>query len=317
MKVFVYGNTLNIALKLTLILRQKGIDAEMFLDNTSPLKQDYPNWEYPELNPDNYPEWIHYYPIFPNFFVPGKKTKKMIADFGKCDVALVCGWGPTLAKMAKVPAVFHSAGSDLNNIAIWDEIKCVFKSRLSLSNRVKKLIKSFTFSPMQRNALKHHTSKILVSMGYQVNKYIYDQGLEHKLVLTNFPRDVINYAAPLDETLYEKYKKYQLVFFMISRHSWKSVWNDVKGNDKFLRSYARFVKIHQPNVLLITTNKGVDYEFSKELIHKEGIDDYIEWVENMPVYKLKGYQSLPNAIMVDNFWHDDWKKRYPKDNPEP
>jgi hypothetical protein len=317
MKVFVYGNTLNIALKLTLILRQKGIDAEMFLDNTSPLQQDYPNWEYPELTSGSYPSWIHYYPIFPNFIFSGTKTKKMIADFGKCDVALVSGWGPILAMKAKVPAVFHSAGTDLNNIAIIDEIKSVFKSKLSFTNRLKKLIKSFTFSPLQKKALKKHTSKIMVSMGYQVNRYINDQGLQHKLVLANFPRDIINYAAPLDEKLYNRYKKYRLVFFMISRHSWKSVWNDIKGNDKFIRAYAKFIKNHHPSALLIMTNKGVDFEASKELVKQEGIEENIEWVQNMPVYQLKGYQSLPNVIMVDNFWHDDWKKRFPKDTPEP
>ncbi len=317
MRVFVYGNTLNIALKLTLILREKGIDAEMFLDNTSPLKQDYPAWEDSKLTPENYPSWIHYYPFFPNFLIPGKNTKKLIADFSKCDVALVSGWGPILASKANVPTVFISAGTDLNNIAIGDELKSVFKGQMTFANRIKKLIKTFTFSLLQIQALKSHVSKIVVYMGYQINRYIVKSNLQNKMVLATFPRDVINYAGIPDKALEKKYEKYKTVFFMISRHSWQSIWNDIKGNDKFIKAYARFVKNTNANVLLIMANKGIDVEASKKIVEDEKISQNVEWIDNLPMYQLKAYQQLPNAVMVDNFWHDEWKKRFPDDTPEP
>jgi hypothetical protein len=104
---------------------------------------------------------------------------------------------------------------------------------------------------------------------------------------------------------------------MFARHSWKSVWNDIKGNDKFIRSFARFVKEKNPNVVLIMSNKGIDTVASKALVKQLDIDNkYVQWVDDMPKYQLKKYQALPNVVMVDNFWHDRWYERYPEDKDD-
>ncbi len=100
---------------------------------------------------------------------------------------------------------------------------------------------------------------------------------------------------------------------MIARHSWKSIWNDMKGNDKFIRSFAQFVKTKNPNVILIMLNKGTNIDESKALVKELDIDKYIEWVDEMPKYQLKKYQALPNIVMVDSFWHDRWYERFPED----
>ena len=70
MKVHIYGNTLNSAYHLTKILRDRGIEAEMFLDNTSGLQQDYPWWDDISLNENSLPGWVHYYKTFPFFHLP-------------------------------------------------------------------------------------------------------------------------------------------------------------------------------------------------------------------------------------------------------
>lgn len=318
MKVYVYGNTLNSAFHLTKDLRNQGVEAEMFLDNSSPFEQDYPWWDDEALSPDNLPFWIHYFPIFPNFVLPDKKTKQMIKDFSDCDVALVSCYGPILAMKSKVPFVFYSLGSDLNMIDFKDEFKSLLYNTYPPSLKIKKLIKMMTFGRMQAKAIKKYADRIILYLSYQYRPYIVKHNLQDKTVKLTYPMDLINYGAELDEELFNKYKDYDSVFFMFARHSWKSVWNDIKGNDKFIRAFARFVEEKNPNVILIMSNKGIDTSASKALVKKLGIKSkYIQWVDDMPKYLLKKYQALPNIVMVDNFWHDRWYERYPEDKDEP
>ncbi len=314
MKVFVYGNTLNSAFNLAKEMRSQGVDAEVFLDNTSSSQQDFPWWDYPEYSPQNLPDWVHYYDTFPFFLLPNAQTRAMIDNFSRCDIALVSGWGPILAMKAKVPFVFHSLGSDLHSIDAIVGLKSIFKSQTTLGDKFRKFVKILTYAPLQKKALKTHAKKIIISMGFQNNSYIKKFGLQDKTYLWNYPKDIKNYGVQLDEQLYEAYKRYDVVFFMLSRHSWHSVWNDLKGNDKFIRAFSRFVKEFSPNVKFITSNKGIDINASKALIKELGIEQYVEWMEDMPKYQLKKFQALPNIVMVDNFGHDKWFERFPKDS---
>jgi hypothetical protein len=314
MKVHVYGNTLNSAYHLTKVLRDKGIDAEMFLDNSSSSEQDFPWWDDETLKRDNLPTWIHYYPIFPNYFFRNHKTKKMIDDFAKCDVALVSCYGPMLAMKAKIPFVFYSLGSDLNMIDFKDDLNSLLFNTYSLKSKVLKFIKLLTYGRLQLKALKSHANRIIIYAGYQYLPYIVKHGLQDKTVKLNYPKDVINYGVGVDEQLNSEYKHYDFVFFMFSRHSWKSVWNDIKGNDKFIRAFARFVKENNPNAILITANKGIDIDASKSLIKELGIEECVQWLDDIPKYQFKKYQALPNIVMVDNFWHDKWYERYTEGN---
>lgn len=313
MKVHLYGNTLNCAYELTKILRATGIDAEMFLDRASDLEQDYPWWDDKTLSPHNLPEWVHYYPVFPNFVFPTGKTKEMIDEFARCDVALVCCYGPILAMKAKVPFVFFSIGGDLNMIDFADDFKSLLFNTYPPLMKFKKFIKIFTFGRMQKRALKSHASRIIVYMGYQYRKYIVGQNLQDKTVKLTWPKDIVNYGSAPDVELNKEFEKYDSVFFMASRQSWKSVWNDPKGNDKFIRAFARYVKDKDPNVILLMAEKGNDLAATKSLVKESGLTGHVRWLKDMPRYLLKKYQAMPNVVMVDSFWHDRWFDRYYED----
>lgn len=313
MKVHVYGNTLNIAYQYTKFLRAKGIDAEMFLDNTTPYGQDFPWWEDTFLSPSNLPSWIHYYPSRPFFLFPNKIIRRMIKDFSKCDVALVSCNGPILAMLAKIPFVFFSMGSDLNSIDVKEELLSLFKMRNSLSAKMNRLVKILTFTPLQKRAIQKVASKIIVLMGYQYNPYIRKFGLEYKTVRGRIAYDTDKYFIPVDNELFEKNKKYGLLFFMISRHAWKELYADLKGNDKFIRAFAKFVEHFNPNVKLVLFKKGNDYQASENLIRDLGLGKYVEWLEMINKDGVRAYESLPNCVVVDQFWHDEWYKRYPSD----
>ncbi|MBL7874125.1 MAG: glycosyltransferase [Cyclobacteriaceae bacterium] len=315
MKVFLYGNTLNNSYNLTIFLRAKGIDAEMFLDDSSSLQQDFPWWEDPNLSADHLPSWIHYYRVKPNLLFPQADLKRLIADFSKCDVALVCGWGPIIARKAKVPYLFHSFGSDLNITCFTDGILEAIMNILFFQ-KPKGIRTHLLLSHLQKFAIKS-ADKIGIYMGYQINPYVKPLGVLNKTRKLRLAWDIDKYNVPENHQLKEKYKDYEVVYFMIARHTWKSVWFDLKGNDKFIRAFARFVKERNLNVKLVSIEKGYDLEESKKLISSLGIESKVEWVKEMNKDGVRAFNSMSNVVVVDQFWHDQWYKRYPSDKAKP
>ena len=150
-------------------------------------------------------------------------------------------------------------------------------------------------------------------MGYQVNPYINKFNLQSKTIKARLAWDINKYAIEPDKILYEKYKSFEVVFFMIARHGFSSIWLDVKGNDKFLKAFASFVESGRKNVKLILINKGVDVHISRKIIANHNIQDYVEWVDQMDKDGVRAYESIPNCVVVDQFWHDDLAIRYPLD----
>lgn len=311
MKIFLYGNVLNNAYNLTRFLRRQGFDAEMFLDDTAPASQNYPWWEHRTLTPNTLPHWIHYHRVTQaDFIFKRRRFRDMARQFAACDVALVCHWGPILAEEANVRCMFFSYGGDL---LVAHSSREAFEMVQRVLRGNKPGIRQFLVGLRQRRALKRHVSAIGIAMGYQIDNYMRPLGLLPKMLRIRLAWDVDEYLPRPDPELVARYAQYEVVYFMLARHSWRSVWNDLKGNDKFIRAYARFLGRSGAKVKLVMIDKGTDVSASKRLVDQLGIGGAVEWVAEMPKDLLRQYYSLPNVVVVDQFWHDQWRDRYPLD----
>ncbi|HIA12306.1 MAG TPA: glycosyltransferase family 1 protein [Flavobacteriales bacterium] len=127
------------------------------------------------------------------------------------------------------------------------------------------------------------------------------------------PWDIQKYEKNDDPELKKNYSEVDLVYFMPTRHVWQTLWEHdfCKGNDKFIRAFAKFVKDDKPNVKLICVKKGPDVSVSMKLISDLEIEEYVEWIDEMNKDGIRAYNSLDNIIIVDQFGHDDWKQRWP------
>jgi glycosyltransferase involved in cell wall biosynthesis len=312
MKIHLYGNILNNGYNLTCFLRASGYNAILFLDDSSSSSQDFPWWEDTDLSPQTLPNWIKYYPFRPNFYFMGDREKKLIRDFGDGDVGLVCGLGPIIAKRADIPYAFFSYGDDLNMADVFRELKKIFayiKKGVLPNGTIGRLLVGL----IQRRALRGAVC-IGICMGYQY-PYVSALRLREKVRRIRLMWDIDKYSIQTDLSLFEKYKKYDRVFFMIARHTWSSLSADsFKGNDKFIKAISRYIKEkNYPNIKLVFIEKGKDIKASKELIKNLGIENYVEWVSEMNKDGIRSYNSLPNVIVVDQFWHDEWYKVYHED----
>ena len=311
LKIHIYGNILNNGYYLGQVLIKLGYDVTLFLDRESPFNQDYPWWENPSLSENNLPSWIKFYNFKPNLIFPGICEKKLFNEFAKADVALVCSYGPIVAGKAKIPFVFYSYGEDLNIADTKRGLYRVFNQIIRFK-RPAGIIKYLTIGLLQRYYLKK-AKYIGIAMGYQI-PYLRAIGIIDKFKKIRLVLNLDNYKFQKSEALEGKYKKYEHVFFMISRHVWTSLWREaVKGNDKFIRAFASYVHKNRPNVKLILIEKGIDVKKTKELIKELDIYEYIEWVKEMNKDGIKSFLSLDNLVVVDQFMHDSWYKLYPED----
>jgi glycosyltransferase involved in cell wall biosynthesis len=314
MKLHVYGNVLNNGYNLATILRKLGYDATFFLDQSSPNAQDYPWWEDTALVPDDLPEWIRYYQFNPNWFFPGNRERQLFADFGKADVALVCAWGPILAGKAGIPFVFYSYGEDLNMADTGFGVGKIL--RMMLNGQPPRGIRKYlTIGLLQRKYLKR-AEYIAIGMTYQ-KTHLRALGLLSKMARIRLAWEASKYVIAPDTALQARYAAYDRVFFMIARHSWRSMARDLKGNDKFIRAFAQYVHDKKPSAKLVLIQKGHDVPSSRKLIGALGIEAYVEWVPEMNKDGIRAYLSLPNAVIVDQFWHDEWYKLYRADRQHP
>lgn len=315
MKVFTYGNVLNNAYNVTRFLRARGIDAEMFLDDSAPAGQNYPWWEHKELSADSLPDWIHYHRVTASDILFQRASfKAMAAEFAACDIALVCHWGPILARAAGVPTLFFSYGSD---VLVAHTAREIHEAVRRVIRWNKPGIRGIAMGLRQRRALQDYVDRVGILMGYQVENYVRPLGLIDKMIRLRLPWDVEAYEPNPQRDLVEKYAPFEIVYFMLARHSWTSVWNDIKGNDKFIRAFARAVKQGHTRLRLVCIEKGPDVAASKRLIRELEIEQSVEWVQEMNKDRMRAFYSLPNVVVVDQFWHDDWRRRFPADTPVP
>lgn len=308
-KVHVYGNVFNSGFDMTRFLRAKGIDATMFLDDADgPLKLDAPYSD----SPDGLPSWIRRFLGKPSLLLPGPETRQLIREFSCCDVALVNGFGPILASLARVPFVFFSLGFDLNILDFRLQSKAVVRSRPRWA--VPRHLAGLVTHSMAQKAALANAQRVLVMMGYQIRPYVEKYGLAAKMTKARMAWDTDRHCPDTaGADLRARYATHDVVLFMVARHEWKCVWNDLKGNDRFIRAYARFVRTKRPSALLVMIEKGVDVQASRDLVEELGIADQVEWVREMTREAVRGYESLPNCVVVDQFFHAEWYRKFPTD----
>ena len=98
-----------------------------------------------------------------------------------------------------------------------------------------------------------------------------------------------------------KYKSTHNADFIVynpSRQHW-SVQKDAgweKGNDIFIRGFARFVKEVNENALVIMTHWGESLQNSKRLIADLGIERNVDWVEPVPHKQMIQYIHASHVV---------------------
>jgi len=264
MRILHAGNMVNFAYLYVKKLRFDGVDSELLM-NTNPHVSSDPKLYDPFLN-NNYPNWIRFYDTKKKLW-PLNIIKIMRENYDliHCYVEL-----PIFAYLSNRKFVATSQGSDLRELAFSKSIK-----------------------------------GILLRMAYKKAKAIIIPGVEgfsllEKLKLKNgvfIPAivDLKKFSPDTNQTISNE----KFTIF----HPTSQIW-DVKGNDRLIHGFKKFIVKH-PKSHLIIVDHNVDSEKTKLLVRDLHLEKFVSYVKGpLNVNELKKYYNSADVV-ADQFLATD------------
>lgn len=243
-------------------LRNAGVDAELLMQKYPLISAD-PRALDKGLN-DQYPDWIHFWD---NKSKNWKSEVKEYMKDKKYDLVHAYVEMPMFAYLARRPFVAHSQGSDLRELAFSSSIKGILMKRAY--HKAKVLLYS---CPDQYNSIAKLKlqNDIFLPQPWDYDTFV-PQKIDRKELEGKF---VVFHPANLDYRL--------------------------KGNDRFLRAFARFAKEHD-DVILLLIYRGPDMERVKSFLGAEGVIGKVRLIPGpLAQSELRYYYNISDVV-VDQF----------------
>ena len=266
MRVALLGNLCNTAYAFGKALREKGLNAEIFITEKE-RKQvaAYPEWEDPEIDSKK-AHWIHYYDQ--NNIPSLIRTVIRLRQF---DIIHAFGLPNIYCQFLRRPLVSHALGADLKEV--------VYESNIlgRLLKRAFKQNKPLLFSDIDH--LPH-----VNTLGFEQAQY--------------FPAavDTKKYSPSIDGPYKSDGK---IILFHSAFLDWTRKQPTSKRNDLFFRAFSKFAS-NQNNLLLRIIAAGPDVDETRRLISEIGLSEKVEFLPPLNKQELiKHYQSCD--LIVDQF----------------
>ena len=291
------GNTANSGYPIANELRKMNYDVDLAL-NLSDTVFCFPQWEegdvknYPDplkldpreiLNFWDAPDWIRYFDTYSN--VPRKKLllKKFDSRINLLKIAREYDFieshfpYPMYLQFSGIPYITFDTG--------WIRYA-------PSGNKFSDILTRRGYKKSKAIILTNpDTYEIVDNLSY-LNK--------EKIFFAPFSIDPEKYKPTDHQKLREQFvKENEILLFSPTRQEW-----NVKGNDKMIKAYAKFVKKF-PNSKFVIVNWSVDKERSKSLVEDLGISSNVVWVTPVHKNKLIEYYNASD-IVLEQFILGSW-----------
>ena len=290
MKIAFVGNQDNNAYRICRWIRQRDIDAHLYL-----FCKENPDRSLPELVDaewsDGYPSWIYQYDDSEVFWP--LKRDKIARQIDSCyDLVVTSGATGLLAAghFRHRPVVHLTLGSEVSEFPLW-----VWRLKLSLKWRAACFL-------MRRNL--NRVAKV-VTMGFRPELHALETlGHKAKTVVWGWPEDPEGNRKRVDRAqlaeLASDYADFDRVFVWMARLNFVDTDSvEYKGAERFLDAFEMLVRDGVHKVKAIVGAHGYDVEAFKDRVAEKGLGDHIDYVQHMPFHRMMAYLSLPNGVVVD------------------
>lgn len=296
MKIGFAGNTNNYPLLLAIALERQGCEIVFLVDGQERLHDphSYTSSLGAGIRLINYPNPIK---NFYSLFWWNNDLRKISREFAGCDFLIVNGLWPSFARKMNKPYFCLLTGSDLEYYGDSKKFtKDIWKSSSSerLIRRLIKLSIAFVFSFFHLWSIKKSIGLSYFPKGIILNG---DRLLSRYkgIRLQNFMADVRRikpFSSEFDGTLR---------VLMGSRHSWTQTPTqlslDNKRNDIFFVGAAKFLKENKTKLKIHLVKKGPDYQKSEQLIRELGIEEYVEWFDEMSLVEFLEHIKASHVVV--------------------
>lgn len=325
MKVAYYGNNLNHGYFMVSALRDRGVEAKIFLPEY-PLAQDRHAW------------WTHesvdkrlVHPlgfgqpqrgaIRPTRWDPRVRAlRRAVSDY---DLLVINEDGPCLfaSRAGGPPMVMHPQGADL--LLLPYEVRRVGGVSGALRAGGRGLARVDLLAPLRagetyvraRCAQARQRRGIRRCAGFMLGSGQYAEVLE---ALGVPPRPTLYVPFPLDPTVFaehdeelredlsRRYADVDLLLVHPARQFFLPLDGNpyLKDNDKLIRGFAAFVSRSQRRARLLLVEKTAreqDLAAARALVEELGISDHVEWFPQLPNTQLRAYYSLEQTVVCDQY----------------
>lgn len=268
MRVSLYGNALNLAFLLGVFLRRKGHEARVFV-NEEAADYDRPEWECVD------PGEMKAVPLIPvkvdvkRLLLGGRTERRFRYDLAQADVVQTFGEGVVWSAGCGAPDTVLSIGDDLDDLPFRTNN---FRIRIyaAVLRRAQRrcVAVCFTMPPQEESCRRlglGHARFLACAVPVDSQRFSPLSREERRRVRDRF-------GLPNDG----------FVVFQPSRQEWtcpvEGSGSNHKGNDCFLRAYARFSNQRRQKPWLLAVAKGRDIMASQQLAAQLGIADQIRWI---------------------------------------
>ena len=291
MKVAFVGNQDNNAYRYCLWMRQRGVDAHLYLIRNEPGPRSRPEDVDVGLIASRQ-DWIHEYGGASVLsLLRADKLARQIEE--QYDAIITSGISGLLAArhFRRAPLIHLTLGSEVNDYPLR-----LFKLRAG----------GFMWrgaAYLLRRGLKR--ADRIVTHGFWPEMRALDRlGMLDKTAIWGFPEDAHSNADRVNpERLAElnrQYGDYERVFVWLSRVAFLDPRRPgYKGTEKFLEAFERTVLTNKRNVRAVIGAHGEDWEAFEQLVADRCLEEYIDFVPHLPFWEVLTYCSMARGVVVD------------------
>lgn len=289
MKVSLYANALNLAFILGVFLRRKGHEVRVFVDKVT-AEHDRPEWE---CVGNREMAAVAVVPVdvdVKRWLIGGSRERRFRCQLAEADVVQTFGEGVIWSAGCGAPDTVLSIGDDLDILPFrQDSLRIALYTLLLRRAQRRCRAVCYTMPPQQESCRR---------LGLQSARFFpcaMPIDAERLCPLSQAERAQVRAGLGLADNAF--------VVFQPSRQEWTCPeWpgSNHKGNDRFLRAYARFQQGAGKNSWLLAVTKGRDVERSQKLAEQLGIGNRIRWI---PQQNKAGLRDCLGAsdIVADQF----------------
>ena len=300
LRVAVLGNMDSYGYRLCKWMRQLGVDAELLLLGAADRNERSRPENVDRQLANGYPDWIKQWQRFDG---------RLATLAGSYDVAVSIGTSglKAVTKVGSLPVAHLANGPDVFDRPFqyplpsgelaqrWDRLR----SRL-FANRNARQARGQTID------VRQSLNKVaaIIADFEPVIRAANQLGYGHKVRVWAFPEDVQGNCERVDQTLLRElnrqYRRSERVLIWLSRVNYKDpASNHYKGTEYFLSSLRRLIRDDGLNIRAVVAAHGNDAaEFQREA-EDAGINDRIDYLPHLPLWKLLTYLSIDNGIVCD------------------
>jgi glycosyltransferase involved in cell wall biosynthesis len=288
-KISLYANALNLAFTVGVFLRRKGHEATVFVDGTA-AEQDRPEWECVDERERASLPLVHVDVDVKRWLVGGGRERRFRQALAQADVVQTFGEGVIWSAGCGAPDTVLSIGDDLDILPFRTDTVRI-RAYAAVLRRAQRRCRAVCYTmPPQEESCR--------TLGLDKARFLpcaipIDTQRFRPLARSERAEVRTRLGLPSDAW----------VVFQPSRQEWtcpERPGSNHKGNDRFIRAFARLIKERGHNVWLLAVSKGRDVGMSQRLAAQLGIDDRIRWIPQQNKAGLRECLGASDAV-ADQF----------------